>query len=85
MKSSPKTITQNQYLQLVGLLAITTRHYAMIKQCEEAFVEIVGEEDTAGHSMDILCGGRELDDGLRLLHVTVEKAPQSAKGGVKDV
>jgi hypothetical protein len=74
-----KTITHNQYLQLVGLLAITTKHYAMIKQFEEAFVDITGEEDTAGHSMDILCGCRDLDEGLKLLHVTVTPAQRDHK------
>lgn len=73
-----KTITKNQYVQLVGLLAIATKHYAMINQCEAAFTEITGEGDTAGHGMDILCGSRELDDGLRILGITVaDSAPTS--------
>jgi hypothetical protein len=70
---SVKTITREQYLQLLGLRTLATRHYASIKEIEEAARAITGDDD-CGHTDDILSGFRGLDEGLLLLDISVVDA-----------
>lgn len=76
-----KSITHNQYLQLIGLKTVCEKHNAMCTATLEAAAEITGE-DMHGHMSDILFGGRPLDEGLRLMEIEVlpRPAPQSEAG-----
>lgn len=66
-----KTITKAQHLQLVGLLALAKRHNERLDDIRRAVAEIIREEDDHGHASDIVYGDRDLDDGLRILGITV--------------
>ncbi len=68
-----KTITKNQYLQLVGLMTLGRKHNEMCREIEKAACEITGE-DVAGHTVDMMYGDRELDEGLKLLGVQVAES-----------
>ena len=75
-----KTITKNQYLQLVGLLALAGRHMAMLKSISEAALSITGEEkdgtpSTYGHTFDAVWDDnrRDADALLTRLEIKVRK------------
>lgn len=65
-----KTITQNQYLQLVGLIAICQKYWSMCSAAQKAAAEITGT-DEHGHISDVLFGDRPLDEGLKLMGIEV--------------
>lgn len=65
-----KTITHNQYLQLVGLMTVCEKYNAMCTATLKAAAEIIGE-DEHGHTSDILFGSRPLDEGLKLMGIDV--------------
>lgn len=70
-----KTISKEQYLQLIGLLAVAEKHNGMLESILEAVREITGEEDKFGHSADMIYGSTTLDNALEYLDITVLKRP----------
>ena len=40
-----KTITKNERLKLVGLMALAENHYKKVRDCEQAMAELVGSEE----------------------------------------
>lgn len=71
-----KTITHAQYLQLLGLREIVRQHWKMCQAARDAAVEIVGG-DLHGFMDDVMFDSRELDEGLKLMEVTVEPVPDN--------
>jgi hypothetical protein len=73
-----KTITQDQYYQLVGLMAAHAYQQKVMKALEHAAVAITdergldGNPSDGGHTTDILWGSRDLHDGLRIMEITIE-------------
>lgn len=65
-----KTITYNQYLQLIGLREIVRQHWKMCDLANKAASEITGE-DEMGHTNDIMFDSRELDEGLKLMEIEI--------------
>lgn len=72
-----KTITKAQYYQLVGLRAAYEAQYKVCEALQRAAVAITDERDTngnpdnGGHTIDILWGERDLDEGLRIMGIEV--------------
>lgn len=67
-----KTITRNQYLQLVGLITLGKHHRTLLESIEKAAREITGESEEGGsHSDDMIWADRGIDDGLRILEIEV--------------
>lgn len=44
-----KTITQDEKLQLMGIMALANSHYKIIDQCYDQVTKILGEESTHIH------------------------------------
>jgi len=44
-----KTITQDEKLQLMGIMALANSHYKIIDQCYDQLTKILGEESTHLH------------------------------------
>lgn len=49
METSITKITEEQKLQLLGLLTLGRQHYKIIDQVRSAMTKIIGEEDTVLH------------------------------------
>lgn len=64
------TITQRQYWQAFGLLALADTHTRALTQIESALLEITQERE-CGHTMDAVFGDTSLDELLRKLNITV--------------
>jgi hypothetical protein len=64
-----KHLTRGEYLQLLGLVTLAKRHNAILTELEKAAQAITGE---AAHTVDIVSGFRELDEGLDILGITVD-------------
>jgi len=76
-----KTITQAQYYQLIGLRAVGDRQHAMLDAVVTAAADITGEEKDAGQTMDYIWGSQELDELLKRLEITVERADPTVDAG----
>jgi hypothetical protein len=75
-----KTITKNQYYQLVGLAAISKRQYDLLDQVMEAALEITGEDRDNGHTSDfVYSGDHDVKDLLERLSITVEPTSRAVK------
>lgn len=78
-----KTITQDQYYQLIGLMAAYTEQSKVLRSLEKAALVITDERDRdgnveeGGHTWDILCNSRELDDGLRIMGIEVQASQET--------
>lgn len=68
-----RTITENQRLQLIGLLTLAEHHNAMLKQIERAACAITGESD-GGHTGDAVYGSRTLEELLTLREIEVTES-----------
>lgn len=71
-----KTITQEHYLQLVGLLALADYHNRALKDITQAALEITDERDDGeiamwGHTADAVYGESDVKELLRRLDITV--------------
>ena len=71
-----KTITQHQYLQLVGLLTLAKQYNGALEQIKHAALEITGETEDWGHTSDAVYGMRSIDDLLKFLEITVEESDE---------
>lgn len=61
-------VTKKEYLQIVGLLALSEKHSKIINDIEEELRDIVGETEVWGH-----CGDAIWDDNLRNADSLLEK------------
>ncbi|MBW3624083.1 MAG: hypothetical protein KY468_11805 [Armatimonadetes bacterium] len=75
-----KTISRNEYLQLVGLQTLAANHNRQLREIEKAAYAITGEGDLSedylgGHTSDAMydTDNISVDDLLRRLEITVEE------------
>lgn len=68
-----KTITKNQYQQLVGLQALAERCQKWRDEIEGAVREITGEPDDSYQVTDFIYADQDLKDMLNRLEITIEK------------
>jgi len=66
-------ITKSQYMQLIGLKTVADSLLKQLENVEKAAMEITGEDDSLGHTSDMIYGSRELDEMLKLLKIEVEE------------
>lgn len=71
-KTTKKTITHAEYLQLLGLRLIADRHQSAMDELSKAAAAITGETDELGHTYDYVWSNRELDEMLDVLELKVE-------------
>lgn len=82
MTTTPRTITRAQYLQLVGLHALAAHHIKAMDDLTMAALAITqerdgdGELDQRGHTNDLIWHSRTLDEGLKIMGITVEEGTQ---------
>lgn len=73
-----KTITKDQYYQLVGLRAAADLQVKVLDAMKAAALNITDERDEkmgpedSGHTLDFIWGSRDLDDMLRILEIEVK-------------
>lgn len=72
------SITQTEYVQIVGLLAIAKRHMRTIEDIEKALREIIGQTGDNGHCGDAIFCNYTADELLEKMEVKVQK-PKRAK------
>ena len=67
-------ITKNERLQLIGLLTLAAFHMKAVEDIEKAALEITGEEDDCGHTVDALFdpSRRDADQLLERLNIKVK-------------
>lgn len=65
-------ITKQQYVLLLGLRAVADSLLQQLESVEKAAIEITGEDDSLGHTSDMIYGSREVDEMLKLLKIEVE-------------
>ena len=75
-----KTISKEQHLQLIGLMAIGKHHNDMLESIVKSVREITGEKDEFGHSADMIYGSTTLANALEYLDITVQKRVYIKKG-----
>ncbi len=69
-----KTITKEQYYQLIGVVVLAKSYLDKINDLEKAALNITQEVyDIGGHTSDIVWGSRDLDEGLKIMGVKVNK------------
>lgn len=71
-----KTITRNEYLQLIGLQALAAQHYAIVVQCEKAINAMIGPKEDA--AVDVILGDHSLEWLLERGGITVEDSLEAA-------
>lgn len=77
-----KTISREKYYVLKGLIEIIKIYEDVMKTIETTALVITGEVDDkgnalfGGHTADILWGSRDLDSGLKIMEIDVEKQPR---------
>lgn len=75
MTNEERTITRNEYLQLVGLIALAQRHNQALRELDEA-ARAITHEERDGHTSDTIYDsfslGVDVDDLLRRLKIAVE-------------
>jgi len=76
-----KTITKNQYQQLVGLRALAERCQKWRDEIEVAVREITGEPDDSYQATDFIYADQDLRAMLKRLEITVERSPAQNEGG----
>jgi hypothetical protein len=75
-----KTITQNQYQQLVGLQSLAERCQKWRDEIEAAVREITGEPDDSYHATDFIYADQGLRGMLKRLEITVERSAPIKEG-----
>ena len=73
--AASKTITHEQYLQLVGLFALARKENEMLERIERAARLITGEAGDGGFTGDFLYGDKDPDELLMRLDIVVDPAP----------
>lgn len=66
------TITANERLQLIGLMALAKHHNAHLSAIEAAAVAITGDVASGGHTSDGIYCDYDADQILSRLGITVE-------------
>ena len=64
-------ISENQRLQLIGLLTLAKMHNDKLKDIEAAALAITGEDSDCGHTCDAVYQSYEADEMLRKLGISV--------------
>lgn len=67
------SITQTEYVQIVGLLTIAKQHTQMIASIEKSLREIIGQEGDNGHCSDAIYGDYTAEELLEKMAVKVLK------------
>lgn len=66
------TISKNEYLQLVGLLALAHKYKKMCDDAQQAMEDIIGEDNEVGsHSGDMIWEKGTIDELLKNLKIKV--------------
>ena len=69
-----KTITKQQYLQLLGLQALGTKHASLMQECETEMASIIGSRDNGmDGASETLYADRSIDWYLEANNVKVEE------------
>jgi hypothetical protein len=70
-----KTISQDDYLRLVGLLTLAADHRKALEDIERSARAITGEQDDYGQTADVVWGGTKYTAArlLDVLDITVEQ------------
>lgn len=68
-----KTVTREEYLQIVGLLKLAEHHNATLKSIANAVDDLLGSKRGDGHGCDATYCDYTADHLLELMEVTVEK------------
>lgn len=77
-----QTITANERLQLIGLLALAKMHNDKLRDIEAASIELTGDAEM-GHTYDGIYSDYSADEILSRLNITVE--PTQAVAAVDPV
>jgi hypothetical protein len=72
---SRKTITKNQYYQLLALQALSKKYNDLISDILTSAVEITGEENE-DHTADMIFGETSLDDALDYMDILIQEKEQ---------
>jgi hypothetical protein len=67
-----KSITKNEYWQLVGLQTLANNYMAKVDDLENVAKEIVGELEDTGYITDMIGGDRDIDEILKILGITID-------------
>ncbi len=73
------TITQMEYLQLIGLLTLAAQHVEAQKQLEKAVAELIGQEGDRGHAQDAVWSPYTADELLEKMEIKVVRPKKKAK------
>lgn len=67
-----KLISNNEYLQLLGLKTLADRANAELLQIERAACAITGEEpESGGHTGDIVYGNRGVLEAIKIMDIRI--------------
>lgn len=81
MKTTPKTYTQSERLQLIGLLSVARQQFRKLEDMRAAIAEMLGEKDDLGHVADAIYVRdtdpvTEVDDLIRIYGAVSLKGTQ---------
>lgn len=71
-----KTITENERLQLIGLMTLAKQHYEIVRNCERAMANLVGSEyEYEDNLSDQIYGSEtyDVDEALKNIDIKVKK------------
>lgn len=68
------TVTQSEYLQLIGLLTLAKGHVETQRQIAAAVAELIGQEGDRGHADDAVWSPYTADELLEKMEIKVLKA-----------
>ena len=71
------TITQNEYLQIVGLMTLARNHQKIVDDCNDAMSEIVGDDEKYSLLTDAMYDSTDVDTALKNMNITVELTVES--------
>lgn len=73
------TISQNEYLQLIGLLTLAKSHVDTQNQIAAAVAELIGQEGDRGHAQDAVWSPYTADELLEKMEIKVVKQKKGAR------
>lgn len=70
------TLTKQEYLAVVALCHMATEHNKKVNEYTDALYEALDmkKDEHDGHASDMAWGDRGVDEGLKLMGITVEGA-----------
>lgn len=72
-KSKTRKITNNQYLQIVGLLTLSRENLKVVENITKILKVITGEKEDWGHCSDAIYEDYTADELLKKLGIEVKK------------